>query len=287
MPTPSSIGDLSQVAASNFPAGSDSPALLDDVQRAQASFIAMLRDGKGFSVPVTLASAATTDIGAQNALAVEITGTTTITSFGTSYNGPRFLRFTGALILTHNATTLNLPGAQNITTAAGDTCIAYPNSAANGWNVVQYQRASFLPVAPVVPSSFRADNNAVSITAIPNATYTRIQLSTERHDTNSEFASGRFTAKSAGVHRFRFQFGTVNPTAGTPIRAALYVNGGMFAEGRVVLQGGQLETVAVESEVNLIAGDFVDTYVYQGRGTGEDVTGIVTLTFFCGGYTGA
>lgn len=136
MPTPSSIGDLSQVAASNFPAGSDSPANLDDVQRAQAGFIAMLRDGKGFSVPVTLASAATTDIGAQNALAVEITGTTTITSFGTSYNGPRFLRFTGALILTHNATTLNLPGAANITTVAGDTAIAYPNTTGNGWNVV-------------------------------------------------------------------------------------------------------------------------------------------------------
>ena len=127
---------MSQVAASNFPAGSDSPANLDDVQRAQASFIAMLRDGKGFSVPVTLASAATTDIGAQNALAVEITGTTTITSFGTSYNGPRFLRFTGALILTHNATTLNLPGAANITTVAGDTAIAYPNTTGNGWNVV-------------------------------------------------------------------------------------------------------------------------------------------------------
>ena len=127
---------MSQVAASNFPAGSDSPANLDDVQRAQASFIAQLRDGKGFSSPVTLASAATTDIGAQNALAVEITGTTTITSFGTSYNGPRFLRFTGALILTHNATTLNLPGAANITTVAGDTAIAYPNTTGNGWNVV-------------------------------------------------------------------------------------------------------------------------------------------------------
>lgn len=110
----------------------------------------MLRDGKGFSVPVTLASAATTDIGAQNALAVEITGTTTITSFGTSYNGPRFLRFTGALILTHNATTLNLPGAQNITTVAGDTCIAYPNSAANGWNVVQFQRTQNDPLAATI-----------------------------------------------------------------------------------------------------------------------------------------
>ena len=142
MPTPSSIGDLSQVAASNFPAGSDSPANLDDVQRAQASFIALLRDGKGLSAPVTLASAATTDIGGQNSAFVEISGTTGITSFGTNYNGPRFLRFTGALLLTHNATTLNLPGAENITTVAGDTCIAYPNSAGTGWIVASFQRAA-------------------------------------------------------------------------------------------------------------------------------------------------
>lgn len=142
MPVPSVISDLSQTAASNYPAGSDSPATLDDTQRAHASFIAQLRDGKGFTNPVSLASAATTDIGGQNALAVEITGTTTITSFGTTYNGPRFLRFTGALTLTHNAATLNLPGAANITTAAGDTCIAYPNQGATGWHVVNYQRAN-------------------------------------------------------------------------------------------------------------------------------------------------
>lgn len=134
---------LSQTVSSNGPDGTvDAPSTLDDAQRYALSFIATLRDGKGFTNPVTLASATTTDIGAQNSVAVEISGTTTITSFGTSYNGPRYLRFTGALLLTHNATTLNLPGAANITTAAGDTAIAYPNLAANGWNVVAYQSAS-------------------------------------------------------------------------------------------------------------------------------------------------
>lgn len=146
MPVPTAITDLSQTAASNFPSGSDSPANLDDVQRAHGSFIAQLRDGKAFTNPVTLASASTTDIGAQNAFAVEISGTTTITSFGTTYYGPRFLRFTGALTLTHSAT-LNLPAATNITTAAGDTCIAYPNSALSGWNVLAYQKASGAAIA--------------------------------------------------------------------------------------------------------------------------------------------
>jgi hypothetical protein len=44
MPTPTNISDLSLVAGSNYPAGTDSPAALDDVQRAHASFIAQLRD---------------------------------------------------------------------------------------------------------------------------------------------------------------------------------------------------------------------------------------------------
>lgn len=144
MPTPTAITDLSQTAGSNFPDGGQAPSVLDDVQRAHASFIAMLRDGIGFTDPATLASASTCSIGGVNSLAVEITGTTGISSFGTTYNGPRFLRFAGALTLTNSAS-LALPGAANITTVAGDTAIAVPNQALSGWTVVQYQRASALP----------------------------------------------------------------------------------------------------------------------------------------------
>lgn len=46
MPVPASINDLSTTAGSNSPPGSESPAALDDYQRAHASFIAQLRDGK-------------------------------------------------------------------------------------------------------------------------------------------------------------------------------------------------------------------------------------------------
>lgn len=49
MPVPSSITDLSVVASSNYPSGSDSPSTIDDVQRAHASFIAQIRDG---AVPI-------------------------------------------------------------------------------------------------------------------------------------------------------------------------------------------------------------------------------------------
>lgn len=149
MPVPSSIADLSQTAASNSPAGSESPSTLDDYTRTHASFIARLRDGAGYTAEATVASAATADIGAATSFFVQITGTTTITSFGTAYNGARFLRFAGSLTLTHNATTLILPGGANITTAAGDTAVVVPSgNPAAGWRVMTYVRAATSPDSP-------------------------------------------------------------------------------------------------------------------------------------------
>ena len=103
---------------------------------------------------VNLASAATVDIGAQNSTLINITGTTTITSFGAKYNGPRYIRFDGVLTLTNSAT-LVLPGAANITTAAGDSAIAVPlGLPATGWRVAAYQRADGQAIS--APTSFQA-----------------------------------------------------------------------------------------------------------------------------------
>lgn len=93
-----------------------------------------------------IASAATTDIGAATGRFVHITGTTTITSLGTKTAGVvRFVVFDGALTLTHNATSLILPGAANINTAAGDGAIFISEGAGN-WRCIDYIRASGLPV---------------------------------------------------------------------------------------------------------------------------------------------
>ena len=90
----------------------------------------------------TIASAGTTDLGSAASQGVEITGTTTITSFGTVAAGTvRFGRFTGILTLTHNTTSLILPSAANITTAAGDRFWAVSLGSGN-WLVLSYQRAN-------------------------------------------------------------------------------------------------------------------------------------------------
>jgi hypothetical protein len=95
---------------------------------------------------IDLASAGTTDIGAQQSDNVRITGTTTITSFGTVASGvTRQLRFAAALTLTYNATSLILPGGVNITTAAGDTATAVSLGSGN-WVVTAFQRAASLGI---------------------------------------------------------------------------------------------------------------------------------------------
>lgn len=73
-----------------------------------------------------IASASSIDLGAATGQFVDVTGTTTITALGTVAAGTtRWVRFTGALTLTHNATSLILPGAANIATANGDiACFA-------------------------------------------------------------------------------------------------------------------------------------------------------------------
>jgi len=111
-----------------------------------------------------IASTATMDIGVQNTSFLRVTGTTTITSFGSNYRGPRFLTFAGSVTLT-NSSTLVLPGNANITTAAGDSLIVIPGATlgtADKWVVVAYQSAPFNP--STVYTKTETDAFAVKLT---------------------------------------------------------------------------------------------------------------------------
>lgn len=102
-----------------------------------------------------LPSASTTNIGAAAGNYGNITGSTTITAFDTVQAGVRrIVTFTGVLTLTYNATSLILPTAANITTAAGD-CATFISLGSGNWICTQYQRASGLPLANGTTAYFR------------------------------------------------------------------------------------------------------------------------------------
>lgn len=92
--------------------------------------------------PATVASAASTGIGAAAANSVNVTGTTTIIAFDVIPAGAtRRVIFQGILTLTHHATALILPTGANITTAAGDVA-EFLSLGSGNWKCLAYQRAS-------------------------------------------------------------------------------------------------------------------------------------------------
>lgn len=93
----------------------------------------------------SIASETTTDLGSVSSNNILITGVTTINSFGASAalaNPIYFIQFSGILQLTYNATSMILPGAVNITTAANDSALVEFINALGYWRLIAYFSSS-------------------------------------------------------------------------------------------------------------------------------------------------
>ena len=206
-----------------------------------------------------IASASTVNLDTATGNRVHITGTTTITAV-TLTRGPRTVIFDGALTLTHNATTNNLPGAANITAAAGDRaiyesdgttvyCVAYikkdgtpvvTGSAANGWLDVCEQQAS--------------GTNSVD-TSLTGSTFTTRTLNTVVTNTipSASLSANAFTLP-AGTYRIRAKApGTDSTSTSRPHMIALHNGSSYVLTGTSELQYGPSVNVSSSS---FISGQF-------------------------------
>lgn len=196
------------------------------------------------AAPVDVASAATTDIGAVTSPNVRITGTTTITSFGTAAAGVRRqLRFAAALTLTNSAN-LILPSAANITTAADDTA-EVESRGAGVWQVRAYQRAAGLPVLPGaaigsgltlatarVLGRVSAGSGAIEEIPLGNAAAALalgISRGTEQNTTSGTAID--FTGIPAGVRRITVMMRQVSHNSASLLALRLGTSGGIVATG--------------------------------------------------------
>lgn len=96
----------------------------------------------GFGTRTNITAAATVDLGTIPSHNAVVNGNTTITSFGGSANGARplyLVEFSGTPLLTHNATSLIIPGGQNLQMAAGDFAFVEYLTGSN-WRVVHIMR---------------------------------------------------------------------------------------------------------------------------------------------------
>jgi len=150
-----------------------------------------------------IASATTTDIGAATGNFVHITGTVTITGLGTIQAGTiRIVRFADILTLTHNATSLILPGTANITTAANDIAVFVSEGSGN-WRCVSYVKADGTAIAGNDTHEFLA-TVAIPQSNIALATDVQVVFGTEVFDNGGNFATNRFIAPVTGKYQISF-----------------------------------------------------------------------------------
>lgn len=162
-----SLASWSTTEGSNSPSGSTAISTnLDDNLRMLQAVVRTLASSS------TIASAGTTDLSTVNDTFITVTGATTITALGTVSAGIyKVLVFSGALTLTHNATSLILPGAASITTAAGDVALVVSLGSGN-WRCVMYTKADGTPVVSGV--RFNAIQSANAAGTISNADYAQV-----------------------------------------------------------------------------------------------------------------
>jgi hypothetical protein len=144
----STLAAWSSTTASNAPAGSTTIGTgLDDNLREIQGVIVRGLSHKGSDIASV---AGTTDIGAVEGLMHDITGAETITGLGTVRAGIlKVLKFEGAATLTHNATSLILPGGANIVCAVGDIGFFISEGSGN-WRCVSFTKAAGGVLGPVV-----------------------------------------------------------------------------------------------------------------------------------------
>lgn len=149
-----SLKNWSTTAASNNSAppngAPENTTLLGDLNDIIRQVMA---DVRTLAASDTIASATTCDLGSKDATFLTVSGTTTITGLGTVSAGIyKFLTFSDALTLTHNATSLILPGGGDIITVAGHTALFLSLGSGN-WRCMAYQGIGAV-IAPTLLNSW-------------------------------------------------------------------------------------------------------------------------------------
>lgn len=202
-----------------------------------------------------------------------ITGTTTITDidFATDKAGRKaWVKFAGALTLTHNASTLILPGGANITTAAGDTA-CFVSEGSDVVRCTSYNRASGLPVVSptaggmaLIATFNPTTGNNVDLTSGILSTYRELVIEIEglSGTLNGQFKLG--ISANAGS-----SFGTLVNISGS------FPGGADAFSGYLRISGIQLSTLSTTfgvllsgSTSNTTGGDIVLSSVMKAATSG-------------------
>ena len=100
--------------------------------------------------------------------------------------------------------------------------------------------------------------------SVTTATYTKVNLGTENFDTNSNFASSRFTPTVEGYYQLNGSIYPVSTNSANYIWAFIYKNGATYASGSSAGAASTQDGVSVVSTLVYLNGstDYVELYCY-------------------------
>ena len=176
-----------------------------------------------------------------------------------------------------NASTISIP--KNITLGASGTTITVPSGATITNNGTQ--------------SGFGGTNTPAfsvrlnSAQNIANSTFVKIAFDGELFDTDSAFASNKFTVPSGEDGNYFFNYGiqylAYNANRGI---SSFRKNGTEIQTSEISpLTSSTNPTITGALSLNLSAGDYVEVFVYQNSGSAQDIRGSSSELFtYFGGY---
>jgi len=177
-----------------------------------------------------ITSATTINLNTATGNRVHITGTTAITTV-TLTRGPRTLIFDGVLTLTHNATTNNLPGAANITTAAGDRAI-YESDGTTVYCVsyIKVNGTATVPGATLLANTFTGAQIGTVTALTSSGASVAINLATNN---NFSYTTAESSTLAAPSNPVAGQSGVITITQGATARTLAYNTFWKFPGGTV------------------------------------------------------
>jgi hypothetical protein len=143
-------------------------------------------------------------------------------------------------------------------------------------------------IATISSTGLQQNVGAPAFRAIPSTTqavtsgvYTKVNFGTETFDTNSNFASSRFTPTVAGYYQINASIYSVSTAAASYIWVLIYKNGALDTPGNLNFPVSSVDGVSVASTLIYLNGstDYVEIYTYLA-GTSPVVQS--TSTIFSG-----
>jgi hypothetical protein len=259
----------------------------------------IMADVRTLAIDDTIASAATCDLGTKDATFLTVTGTTTITGFGNVSAGIyKFVRFAGALTLTHNATSLILQTGANRVTVAGE-CGLYKSEGSGNWREYFYSQ-QLDPTLTALAGTLTAANKIPYATALDTAgeltldtdgtlaANSDVKLATQKavktaiaaavtFSNTAENVAGTVSTKSVSPLGIREAFNTTGTAPVYACRAWVNFNG-TFAGNMTIANGGIRASGNVSSITDNGVGDYTINFTTAMQDVNYSVAGMAGNT---------